>query len=95
MRRDIRLEHRGFRCNLHAPERPPLQVVTLTRGAAYARRRRPCRCQPCSRAVAHVAAAPAKGFGLGRSQLPLVAGLADPAWGLAVAGHTSSLLPSL
>ncbi|RRT32069.1 hypothetical protein B296_00047971 [Ensete ventricosum] len=59
-------------------------------GAAYARRRRPYRRQPCPRA----AAAPARGFGRGRPP-PLQGALAAVGCplvaGLAVAGHPLSL----
>ncbi|RZS18896.1 hypothetical protein BHM03_00051220 [Ensete ventricosum] len=85
-------------------ERPPLQATALAAGlplaalqraatpcglaagTAYAHRRHPCRRQRCPRAAAHAGDCPCKGL------WPWVAG---PAWGLAMAGRPSSLLPSL
>ncbi|RZS17615.1 hypothetical protein BHM03_00049781 [Ensete ventricosum] len=82
-------------------------ALTAT-SATYARRHRPYRGQPCLRAAAHVGGYPCKGLWLwpvAPLQGALVAAscpmqpawswVADPAWGLAVAGRPSSLLPSL
>ncbi|RWV92739.1 hypothetical protein GW17_00044856 [Ensete ventricosum] len=96
----------GERCHLTRAlplqERSPLQAATLAAGAAYSRRRRPYRRQPCPWATAYVAAAPARGFGRGRPPpckgpwpQPAWPWVSGPVWGLVVAGRLSSSLPSL
>ncbi|RWW10484.1 hypothetical protein GW17_00025973 [Ensete ventricosum] len=93
----------------HAASQRAAAPCSLTAGAAaYARKRRPCRRQPCPRADVHANDYPYKRLWswptaplhralttVGYPLQPAWPWVAGPAWGLVVAGRPSSLLPLL